>query len=133
MRGKRTKVPARTAISDAMSKELKRRGFKFVGSTICYAFAARAVRYGRERSVVVTCFRAKAEFETRLQPLLHEPSILLGLAAIASTSAASIGIGRLIQSCPSGVTITLSSNATRGPSGGATPCSMDSTIPSLIG
>lgn len=31
-------VPASTATSDAMSKELKRRGFKFVGSTICYAF-----------------------------------------------------------------------------------------------
>lgn len=31
-------VPASTAKSDEMSKELKRRGFKFVGSTICYAF-----------------------------------------------------------------------------------------------
>ena len=31
-------VPATTSNSDAMSKELKRRGFKFVGSTICYAF-----------------------------------------------------------------------------------------------
>lgn len=31
-------VPASTAVSDAMSKELKRRGFKFVGTTICYAF-----------------------------------------------------------------------------------------------
>jgi DNA-3-methyladenine glycosylase I len=31
-------VPARTAQSDAMSKDLARRGFKFVGSTICYAF-----------------------------------------------------------------------------------------------
>jgi len=31
-------VPARTKISDAMSKDLKKRGFKFVGSTICYAF-----------------------------------------------------------------------------------------------
>ena len=30
-------VPARTAESDAMSKDLKRRGFNFVGSTICYA------------------------------------------------------------------------------------------------
>jgi DNA-3-methyladenine glycosylase I len=30
-------VPARTAESDAMSKDLKRRGFRFVGSTICYA------------------------------------------------------------------------------------------------
>jgi DNA-3-methyladenine glycosylase I len=32
------KVPARTPESDAMSKDLKRRGFNFVGSTICYAF-----------------------------------------------------------------------------------------------
>lgn len=31
-------VPARTAVSDAMSRDLLRRGFKFVGSTICYAF-----------------------------------------------------------------------------------------------
>lgn len=31
-------IPASTAESDAMSKELKRRGFKFVGTTICYAF-----------------------------------------------------------------------------------------------
>jgi DNA-3-methyladenine glycosylase I len=31
-------VPARTAESDAMSKDLQRRGFKFVGSAICYAF-----------------------------------------------------------------------------------------------
>jgi DNA-3-methyladenine glycosylase I len=32
------KLPARTAESDAMSKDLKRRGFRFVGTTICYAF-----------------------------------------------------------------------------------------------
>ncbi len=31
-------VPAKTPVSDAMSKALKKRGFKFVGSTICYAF-----------------------------------------------------------------------------------------------
>ena len=31
-------VPARTAESDALSKDLLKRGFKFVGSTICYAF-----------------------------------------------------------------------------------------------
>ena len=31
-------VPARTEISDKMSKDLKKRGFRFVGSTICYAF-----------------------------------------------------------------------------------------------
>ena len=33
-----SQVPPRTAESDAMSKDLKRRGFNFVGSTICYAF-----------------------------------------------------------------------------------------------
>jgi DNA-3-methyladenine glycosylase I len=33
-----SEVPARTAESEAMSKDLLRRGFKFVGSTICYAF-----------------------------------------------------------------------------------------------
>ena len=47
-------VPARTTISDAMSKELKRRGFKFTGSTICYAFM-QAV--GIVDDHVVTCFR----------------------------------------------------------------------------
>jgi DNA-3-methyladenine glycosylase I len=31
-------VPARTEVSDALSKDLKRRGFRFVGTTICYAF-----------------------------------------------------------------------------------------------
>jgi DNA-3-methyladenine glycosylase I len=34
----RQRVPASTRESDAMSKDLKRRGFRFVGSTICYAF-----------------------------------------------------------------------------------------------
>lgn len=34
----RANIPARTAESDRMSKELLRRGFKFAGSTICYAF-----------------------------------------------------------------------------------------------
>ncbi|MDD3652027.1 DNA-3-methyladenine glycosylase I [Immundisolibacter sp.] len=31
-------VPARTALSDALSRDLKQRGFRFVGSTICYAY-----------------------------------------------------------------------------------------------
>jgi DNA-3-methyladenine glycosylase I len=33
-----SEIPAKTAESDAMSKDLMKRGFKFVGSTICYAF-----------------------------------------------------------------------------------------------
>ena len=47
-------VPALTPESDALSKDLKRRGFKFVGSTICYAFM-QAV--GMVNDHVVTCFR----------------------------------------------------------------------------
>jgi DNA-3-methyladenine glycosylase I len=35
---KSKQLPARTVVSDAMSKDLKKRGFTFVGSTICYAF-----------------------------------------------------------------------------------------------
>lgn len=35
---KLAQVPAKTEVSDAMSKALKKRGFKFIGSTICYAF-----------------------------------------------------------------------------------------------
>jgi DNA-3-methyladenine glycosylase I len=50
----RTRIPARTAQSDAMSKELKKRGFNFVGSTICYAFM-QAV--GMVNDHVVQCFR----------------------------------------------------------------------------
>jgi DNA-3-methyladenine glycosylase I len=47
-------IPARTQESDAMSKDLKKRGFKFVGSTICYAFM-QAV--GMVNDHVVDCFR----------------------------------------------------------------------------
>ena len=49
-------VPARTTESDAMSKDLKKRGFKFVGSTICYAFM-QAV--GMVDDHLVKCFRYK--------------------------------------------------------------------------
>jgi DNA-3-methyladenine glycosylase I len=49
-------VPARTPESDAMSKDLQRRGFKFVGSTICYAFM-QAV--GMVNDHAVDCFRYK--------------------------------------------------------------------------
>jgi len=48
------RLPARTPESDAMSKDLKKRGFKFVGSTICYAFM-QAV--GVVNDHAVTCFR----------------------------------------------------------------------------
>lgn len=47
-------VPAKTPESDAMSKDLKRRGFRFVGSTICYAFM-QAV--GMVNDHLTECFR----------------------------------------------------------------------------
>ncbi len=49
-------VPASTAQSDAMSKDLKRRGFKFVGSTIMYAFMQAT---GMVNDHTVGCFRWK--------------------------------------------------------------------------
>ncbi|MDD3518722.1 MAG: DNA-3-methyladenine glycosylase I [Chromatiales bacterium] len=50
-------IPATTPQSDAMSRELKRRGFKFVGSTICYAFM-QAV--GMVNDHLVSCPRHRA-------------------------------------------------------------------------
>jgi DNA-3-methyladenine glycosylase I len=47
-------IPAKTAQSDAMSKDLKKRGFRFVGSTICYAFMQST---GMVNDHEVTCFR----------------------------------------------------------------------------
>ena len=47
-------VPAKTAESDAMSKALLKAGFKFVGSTICYAFMQAA---GMVNDHLTTCFR----------------------------------------------------------------------------
>ncbi|OGV96577.1 DNA-3-methyladenine glycosylase [Microgenomates group bacterium RBG_16_45_19] len=49
-------LPAKTSQSDAMSTDLKERGFKFVGSTICYAFMQAA---GMVNDHLVHCFRYK--------------------------------------------------------------------------
>jgi DNA-3-methyladenine glycosylase I len=49
-------VPATTDISDQMSKTLKKRGFRFVGSTICYAFMQAT---GMVNDHLVSCFRYK--------------------------------------------------------------------------
>jgi DNA-3-methyladenine glycosylase I len=49
-------VPAKTELSDAMSKDLLKRGFKFVGSTICYAFMQAT---GMVNDHVTDCFKAK--------------------------------------------------------------------------
>ncbi len=47
-------VPVRTSASDAMSKDLKQRGFRFVGTTICYAFMQAT---GMVNDHLVGCFR----------------------------------------------------------------------------
>lgn len=49
-------VPAKTEISDALSKDLKKRGFNFVGSTIMYAFMQAT---GMVNDHLTTCFRYK--------------------------------------------------------------------------
>jgi DNA-3-methyladenine glycosylase I len=49
-----TELPARTKASDMMSKDLKRRGFNFVGPTICYAFMQSV---GMVNDHMVDCFR----------------------------------------------------------------------------
>ena len=49
-------VPAKTEVSDAMSKDRKKRGFKFIGSTICYAYMQGV---GMVNDHVTSCFRYK--------------------------------------------------------------------------
>ena len=51
-----TDVPAKTLESDAMSADLKKRGFKFIGSTICYAFMQAT---GMMNDHLLDCFRRK--------------------------------------------------------------------------
>ena len=74
---KLTDVPARTAESDAMSHDLLRRGFKFVGSTICYALMQ---AIGMVNDHLVTCRRhaelggAHGASEETLTKRVREPS-----------------------------------------------------------
>lgn len=52
-----SELPAKTPESDLMSKDMKKRGFNFVGSTICYAYMQAA---GMVNDHTVDCFRHKA-------------------------------------------------------------------------
>ncbi len=49
-----SEIPAKTSVSDLMSRDLKKRGFKFVGSTICYAFMQAT---GMVNDHTTDCFR----------------------------------------------------------------------------
>lgn len=62
-------LPATSPESDAMSKDMKKRGFKFCGSTICYAFMQAA---GMVNDHIVTCFRYK-----EINSIIKNKSILI--------------------------------------------------------
>jgi DNA-3-methyladenine glycosylase I len=53
---KQSDVPSLTQVSDAMSKDLKKRGFKFVGSTICYAYM-QAVGMVNDHTTDCACYK----------------------------------------------------------------------------
>jgi len=57
---KQSDVPATTDVSDVMSKALKKRGFKFVGSTICYAYM-QAVGMVNDHTVDCRCYKKCAK------------------------------------------------------------------------
>jgi DNA-3-methyladenine glycosylase I len=62
-------VPPRTAISDALSRDLKQRGFRFAGSTICYAFMQAT---GMVNDHVAGCFRYPALAGVRGHGIRHD-------------------------------------------------------------
>jgi DNA-3-methyladenine glycosylase I len=68
-------IPARTPLSDAVSAELRRRGFKFVGSTIVYALMQAA---GMVNDHLVTCFRHR-----EVQALAKAPAAPRGGGRVA--------------------------------------------------
>ncbi len=55
-------IPSKTEESDAMSKDLKKRGFKFVGSTICYAFMQAC---GLVNDHVIDCFCSNSKVKNK--------------------------------------------------------------------
>jgi DNA-3-methyladenine glycosylase I len=63
-------LPARTAESDALSKDLLRRGFKFVGSTICHALMQAT---GMVNDHETECFRYREVTEKIIPPASHAP------------------------------------------------------------
>jgi DNA-3-methyladenine glycosylase I len=73
-------IPARTDESDAMSRDLKKRGFSFVGSTICYAFMQAT---GMVNDHVIDCFRYRGVS----QPTRTSPSRAATLRRSATKSA----------------------------------------------
>jgi len=64
-------VPAKTPLSDALSKDLLKRGFKFVGSTICYAFM-QAVGMVNDHTTDCFCYRA-AQHPQPTRPTAQNP------------------------------------------------------------
>jgi DNA-3-methyladenine glycosylase I len=78
-------LPARTEQSDALSKDLRRRGFAFVGSTICYAFM-QAVGLVNDHTVDCFRYRAVSPRPARRSKSLKRPSFK-GLALLTAALA----------------------------------------------
>ena len=79
-------IPAETPVSKAMSKELKRRGFRFVGPTICYAFMQAA---GLVDDHVVTCFRHRVVLPLAEEHVRRYLALPIDRHAAAAASASS--------------------------------------------
>ncbi len=64
---KQSDVPSMTDVSEVMSKDLKKRGFKFVGATICYAYM-QAVGMVNDHTIDCACYKkcAKKQFKNKL-------------------------------------------------------------------
>jgi DNA-3-methyladenine glycosylase I len=58
-------VPAQTPLSEALSRDLQKRGFRFVGPTICYALMQAT---GLVNDHLVSCFRYKQVFRAKAKP-----------------------------------------------------------------
>ena len=78
-------IPAQTAESKAMSKELKRRGFRFIGPTTCYAFMQSA---GLVDDHTLDCFRTSAAliFSTAAASASSPPPAALPTASATSST-----------------------------------------------
>ena len=94
-----SQVPARTLQSDALSKELKRRGFKFIGSTICYAFMASApVR----RRLVSLELHSAGDRAGATPDVLRVPAgrdLCAGRSSFAAKEAGKLATSRCVAQC----------------------------------
>ena len=88
-------IPAETPASRAMSKDLKRRGFRFVGPTVCYAFMQATGMVNDHVVDVLPLRRARGTLEARAlaQAEAIDPSVTSPLCAAKAASTSSFSRG----------------------------------------